>query len=98
MHARDSHTWLSSLKKDSAGVARVLGKVDSDFKFIPSTLRSQFFCQMERVATNPQEMLALTKHSSMRTVLAHYVKVTKKRQRQMKTQVANNWNTVATLI
>ena len=98
MHARDSHTWLSSLKKDSAGVARVLGKVDSDFKFIPSTLRSQFFCQMERVATNPQEMLALTKHSSMRTVLAHYVKVTKKRQRQMKTQLANNWNTVATLI
>ena len=98
MHARDSNDWLKKLRKDSAGVARVLGTLDKDFKFNPSTLRCQSFCLMDQVASNPQEMLSLTKHASMKTVLAHYVKVTRKRQREMKINLTDIWNTAAKLL
>ena len=98
MHARDSNDWLKKLKKDSAGIARVLGTLDKDWKFNPSTLRSQFFCQIDKVASNPQEMLSLTKHSNMKTVLTHYLKVTRKRQREMKIDLTNIWNTAAKLL
>ena len=98
MHARDSYDWLKKLKKDSAGIARVLGTLDKDWKFNPSTLRSQFFCQIDKVASNPQEMLSLTKHSNMKTVLTHYLKVTRKRQREMKIDLTNIWNTAAKLL
>ena len=79
--------WMRKVRRNSPALQKMLKNAPMNYKWNPSTIRSQTITIMERIAENPRELMSPTHHMSARTAIEHYVKVSEPRKRELRLEV-----------